>query len=545
MAPLAHRLAAAPAWLRRAIACLAGATGALALPPLGLFPALVVAMTVAVWLLDAERLRRAGAGMLRPSLITGWWFGFGYFVTGLWWLGAAFLVEADEFAWALPLGVIGLPALLALFPAAGFALAGWLWRPYPGRILAFAGALGLCDYLRGVLFTGFPWNTWGMALGAHLPTAQIASVVGLYGLGVLAVAIAAAPAALDIDWRAAARRARTCALLPPLLAAATLAALFIYGEMRIPAGPAATVSGVKLRVAQPGITQDTAVFNWENREKILNHYVRLTEGAGVAPLATSGVTHVFWPESAFPFLLADSPDALRVIGDMLPPGAVLVTGAARGEGNTPGGRPERYYNSMQVVDHAGRIVDFYDKSRLVPFGEYLPFGGVLDALGLRQFVHVPGGFTAGRPGGGLTVPGLPPVTPLICYEAIFPGHGAPRRREGVIVNVTNDGWFGDTPGPWQHFAQARLRAIESGLPLIRAANTGISAVLDPWGRTVAMLPPGETGFIDSALPQAISTTIYTRLGNFFFAFLLIFCFSLSAPSLKLGGRRHGRQDVRS
>lgn len=209
----------------------------------------------------------------------------------------------------------------------------------------------------------------------------------------------------------------------------------------------------------------------------------------------------------------------------MPDGAVLVTGAARGEAKAPGGRPSIFYNSMQVVDHHGRVVSAYDKSHLVPFGEYLPFTGLLDRIGVRQFVQIPGGFTAGAAGGDLKAPRLPDVTPLICYEAIFPGFGPARGPSGVILNVTNDGWFGNTPGPWQHFAQARLRAIETGLPLVRAANTGISAVIDPWGRIISQLDLGETGYIDSPLPSATSPTTYAQKGNLVFALLLIFCFS--------------------
>lgn len=539
-------LAAGGPWRRRLVALAAGAVGALSLAPFGFFPAMVVAMTMAVLLIDSVTLNspvqeagwRGTVWRARVAAATGWWFGFGYFVAGLWWLGAAFLVEADEFAWALPLGVLGLPAGLALFTAAGFALAGALWSNRAVRILTLAGALGLVDYLRGVMLSGFPWNAFGMALGEHVLTAQLASIVGLYGLTVITVAIAAAPATL------AARPAplvlisnsaqpdpprRWLARITPTGAAVVaLVLIAAYGYARVPNAPAGPENNVKIRLVQPGVTQDTTEFNWDNRERILNQYIRLTEGATPdQSLARQGVTHVIWPESAFPFLLADQPTALAEIGRMLPPGVLLITGAARGEASAPGGRPERFYNAMQVVDHNGQIIGVYDKSRLVPFGEYLPLSGLLEAIGLRQFVHMPGGFTAGAPGGGLNVPGLPPVTPLICYEAIFPGLGPERGSRGVIVNVTNDGWFGQTPGPWQHFSQARLRAIEQGLPLVRAANTGISAVVDSWGQANTLLSLGTTGFADADLPQALPPTPYAKSGNLFFLLLLIFCFGYS------------------
>jgi len=536
-------------WRRRMVALVAGAVGALSLAPFDFLPAMVIAMTMAVWLVDAAALdgatgqsspaptplREAGR-RARAAAALGWWFGFGYFVAGLWWLGAAFLVEAEEFAWALPLGVLGLPAGLAIFTAAGFGLAGALWSPGPVRVLTLAGALGASEYLRGVLLSGFPWNTFGMAFGGHLLTAQIASVVGMYGLSVLTVAICAAPATLASPARPVDDLARgwLSRFAPAGAALAALLALAVFGYDRIPAGPGPQEPGVRIRLVQPGISQDTTVFNWDNREKILNQYIRLSEGqAPDAGLGPRGVTHLIWPESAFPFLLADHPEARAAIGDMLPPGAVLITGAARGEALTPGGRPNRFYNSMQVVNHDGRITAVYDKSHLVPFGEYLPLSGLLDSLGLRQFVHIPGGFTAGAPGGSLEVPGFPPVTPLICYEAIFPGFGPARGARGAIVNVTNDGWFGQTPGPWQHLSQARLRAIEQGLPLVRVANTGISVVVDSWGRTNTFLPLGKIGYADSTLPSALPPTAYAQSGDLFFVLLLIFCFGCSA----FAGRR--------
>ena len=197
MSPLADRVILARGWRRSLAAFAAGAVGALALPPFGILPALALSLTPAIWLLDGAAKAGPGrAARLRAAAAAGWFWGFGYFVAGLWWLGAAFLVEADEFAWALPFGVLGLPALLAFFPAAGFALAQLLWRRGAARILAFAFALTVSEILRGQLFTGFPWNSPGMALGHHLWLMQAASAAGLYGLTLAAIAIAAAPALL-------------------------------------------------------------------------------------------------------------------------------------------------------------------------------------------------------------------------------------------------------------------------------------------------------------------------------------------------------------
>jgi apolipoprotein N-acyltransferase len=510
MAGVAHRVILAWGWPRSLVAFGAGAVGALAMPPFGAIPALIVSMSVAVWLLDGTALgsARLSGPTLRAAAAVGWWFGFGYFVASLWWLGAAFLVEPDEFAWLMPLGVLGLPAGLALFPALGFALARLLWSHGPARILALAAGLGASEALRGHVLTGFPWNSYGMALAQNLVLMQAASLVGLYGLTLLAVAIAAAPATLATGATAGDRFG------PSLAALAVLGAMAGYGALRLAGPEPPRLAGVKLRIMQPNLPQD-AKFRPENKAEIMQRYLRISDRA-TSP-EHSGVadaTHLVWPESAFPFVLARDQAALAQIADFLPKGASLVTGAVRMAEALPGESGPQFFNAIQVVGDDGVIRDSSDKVHLVPFGEYLPFGRALNALGLRQFVHVPGGFEAGTRAKLIAVPGLPPVAPLVCYEAIFPGAVVPPgERPGLMLNVTNDAWFGDTPGPWQHFAQARLRAVEEGLPLVRAANSGVSAVVDPYGRVLAELGIGVDGVLDSGLPAAIAPTAFARLGQ--------------------------------
>ncbi|HEX8164372.1 MAG TPA: apolipoprotein N-acyltransferase [Beijerinckiaceae bacterium] len=531
MKSLAARVILSWGWTRALVAFAGGAFGALAMPPFGILPALAVSLTVAVWLIDgaATSGRFGGASTFVSAAAAGWWWGFGYFVAGLWWLGAAFLVEADQFAWALPFGVLGLPACLAAFPALGFALARALWSPGPGRLFAFAFGLTAAEWLRGSLFTGFPWNTPGMALGQNLWLMQGASVVGLYGLTVLAVLIGASPAVLGTE----AGRRRWAA---PALGLSALALLAAFGAWRVPKAETPTVAGVKLRIMQPNLPQD-AKFRPENRDEIMRRYLAISDRA-TAP-GSGGVadaTHLIWPESAFPFLLHRDARALAQIAALLPPGVTLVTGAARAEEPLPGEERLRFYNSIQVVSDDGTILATYDKSHLVPFGEYFPH--VLDAalrgLGLRQFVHVPGGFEAAERRKALAVPGLPPVAATVCYEAIFPGEAVPEgARPGLILNVTNDAWFGITPGPHQHYAQARLRAVEEGLPLVRAANNGISAVVDPYGRALGLLPLGVDGVLDAGLPAAIWPTSFSNLGRILFTALLLLC---GASALVARGR---------
>ncbi len=512
---LAQSIILAWDWRRRAIAFSAGAIGALALPPLDFLPAALAPMMAAVWLIDGstgvDARGRSTLHSMRSAFAAGWWWGFGYFVAGLWWLGSAFLIEADKFAWALPLGVVALPAALAFFPALGFAIARLLWSPGAGRVLALAFGLSASETLRALVLTGFPWNEIGMTLGQNPALAQFASIVGLHGLTILAIAIFAAPATLA-DESAAPWFAR-----PVVLALAALAALGAYGAYRLSAPEAAEIPGVKLRIMQPNVAQD-ASFAPSNKDAIMHRYLALSDRA-TSPNSTgvADVTHLIWPESAFPFLLARDAQALGQIADLLHGGATLITGAARLAEPIPGDRRGHFFNSLQVIDRHGALLDRYDKQHLVPFGEYLPFGDFFDRFGITQFVQFPGGFDAGVGTAALHIPGLPDALPLICYEAIFPkeigsAFNPGDSRRAFMLNVTDDAWFGITSGPYQHFAQARLRTIEQGLPMIRAANTGISAVIDGLGRVVAQLPLGVEGVLDSGLPVARPPTFYSRFG---------------------------------
>jgi apolipoprotein N-acyltransferase len=510
---LAQAVILAWGWRRRAIAFVGGATGALALPPLDWTPLMIVPLALAVWLIDGAvgrgEGRGAGFGALRSAFGAGWWWGFGYFIAGLWWLGSSFLVDPDAFAWALPFGVIGLPAVLAFFPALGFALARLIWRPNATRVLALAVGLGLSEWLRCVLFTGFPWNDLGMALGANLELAQIASLVGLHGLTLVSIAIFAAPATLATETR---RRWSAS-----LLALTAFAAIYGYGAWRLSGPASASVPQVKLRLVQANISQG-ADFTPENGEAIVQEYLSLSDRS-TSPTTSSiaDVTHLIWPESAFPFLLARDGAALAAIADSLRGGTVLITGAARLDENDRSDDRRHFYNSILLLNRQGLLPAHYDKRHLVPFGEYLPFAKLLRRVGITQFVHMPGGFDPGVGGNHLHIPGLPTAEALICYEAIFPNERGAAAGEvdppRWLLNVTDDAWFGLTAGPYQHFAQARLRAIETGLPLVRAANTGISAVLDGRGRALAEAPLGVEAVLDSALPEPLPPTWQRRWGS--------------------------------
>jgi apolipoprotein N-acyltransferase len=293
---------------------------------------------------------------------------------------------------------------------------------------------------------------------------------------------------------------------------------------------------VHLRIMQPNLQQDVR-FNYAARHQVVEHYLALSARPGL-----DQVTHLIWPESPFPFFLTREADAFAQIARGLPQNTLLFTGAMR-LANPDNPAQSGVYNSIYVIDHEGSIPAVYDKVHLVPFGEYLPFEGLLERIGLQTLTEQRGGFLAGDRHRPVTLPDAPSVLPLICYEVIFPGElsGGESRfnlRPGWIVNVTNDGWFGISSGPYQHLQQARVTAIQEGLPVVRAANTGISAVIDPLGRVLASLPLASEGVLDAPLPRSIGAPVYARLGDIPAAVLI-----LLAAAVAVRGRLRARPDT--
>lgn len=491
-------------WKRAVIALVAGAVSTLSMAPFNAWPLLFLTFPVAVWLIDG-----AAAGKWRgvpAAALSGFWFGLGYFVPGLYWIGNAFLVDAPTFAWLMPFAVLGLPAYLAVFPALGFALARLIWTRDASRVLALAIGLTISEWLRGHLLSGFPWNAFGYALSEPLALAQTASLIGLWGMTFLAVAVFASPAVL-IDGSSRGRKP----WIAPVAALAMLAAMGIYGAVRLSLQPT-VMTRVKLRIMQPNLQQDVK-FNYGAKAEVMQKYLALSDRAsGPQSTGVRDVQILIWPESAFPFFLTREAAAMAQIAELLPKGTVLVTGSVRAPDGPPGARVTRAYNSIYTIDHDGGVLSVYDKLHLVPFGEYLPFQEWMEKLGFVQLTKVHGGFIPGIRRRAMEVPQAPRALPLICYEAIFPGIvAAGDERPGWIINLTNDGWFGNSTGPYQHLQQARLRAVEEGLPVVRAANTGISSVIDPSGRIVAELGLGVEGVLDAGLPSALPPTVYARL----------------------------------
>lgn len=533
---LRERLRGLRGWRRWIAAFAAGAASVLAMAPFFAWPVLWLTLPALVWLIDGALSppRRESTQLSKSDAVTrwyrrpeiaaaavGWWFGFGYFLAGLFWVGEAFLVEAEVFAVLLPLAVTLLPGGLALFTAAAAGMAAPIWREGPGRVLALALALSAMEWARGHVLTGLPWNVLGYALTHPLQLMQSAAVFGIYGLTLIAVLVFALPPVLwsEAPAGSAGRRTRIAALA---VALAPLGLAALLGQLRLTLAPLTTVPGVSIRIVQPSVPQREKWRPENQRQIFLDHLALSAANAAGEVDNLARTTHLIWPEAAMPFLPLDYPDVRAAIGRLLPPTTQLITGALRAEPAPAGSpRPRRVFNSLLVFGQGGSLTTLYDKIHLVPFGEYLPLQRQLEAIGLEQLTRLRGGFDIGvTPRPLLRVPGLPAAAPLICYEAIFPGAVVQGpERPALMLNLTNDGWFGNTTGPRQHLHQARVRAVEEGLPLVRAANNGISAGIDGHGRMLARLDLDARGVIDMALPTALAPPLYARFGDAIFLLL--------------------------
>ncbi|HEY4030088.1 MAG TPA: apolipoprotein N-acyltransferase [Caulobacteraceae bacterium] len=516
------RVLSGPAWLALA----AGIAAALAHPPFGVLPGILGygLMFAVVDQTDGER-------PLRSAFWRAWLAGVAYFSISCWWVAEAFLVDAAEQGWMAPFAVILLAGGLALF----WGLGGLLYRALRPRdtvlkVLVFAGALSLLEWTRGHILTGFPWNLPGETWRAGLPPSQAAALVGAYGLTwitLFAMAALAAPFAFGF-------RRSTWSLLAGGIA--VVIGLYAYGFWHLSHGEGPATAGPMVRVVQADVRQESK-YDTDKFVEIVNRYLRLT-----AQPSASGKTPdvVIWPEGAIPTSINEllnrsvNRNLYRALVGALRPGQILLMGTYRLDEKAV--RPT-YYNSLYALRRDGddlTVLGVYDKYRLVPFGEYMPAGKLMSAIGFQKLVHVAEeGFTAGPQPRPMLVAGLGLLQPLICYESLFPGFV----REGGrlvggraawIVNVSNDAWFGQTSGPWQHLNLASYRAIEEGMPIVRATPTGVSAVIDAEGRPLQLLALGKQGVIDAPLPGArLQPTVFARYGETAFWIMI----ALSAVAL--------------
>lgn len=475
-------------WRRLGVAFVMGSVMALAMPPFDAFPLLWVCLPALIFLLQGTQTKV-------QAFFTGWSFTFGFFVFGLYWIAASMFVDIKHFWWAVPLSVAGLPAFFAVYYGIAAVAARKIGLSGLSGAVTFGLLWFLGDFARGHMFTGFPWILTGYAWSGVLPVLQVTSIVGIYGLTLMTAIAACLPAAFE-DESKSVRAAFASSIL-------LFIALAVGGEVRLHTTDVQTTPDVRIRLVQPNVSQENKWLKSE-REQHFNELIGLTAAAGEKP-----VTHVFWPETASTYYLSEDASRRKQIAANIPAEAAVITGVIRRDLDKNG--DTRFYNSMVAVDGLGRLVAGYDKAHLVPFGEFMPMRKILP---LHALAASDADFSSGPGARSIRVLGLPLFSPLICYEAIFPGEVVDREdRPAFMVNMTNDGWYGHTTGPYQHFAIVRVRAIEEGLPLLRVANTGISGVIDPLGRVTARLGLGKQGVIDSNLPVAISTTFYAKWGN--------------------------------
>lgn len=494
-------------WLRIGLALLAGAGAAFAHPPFGVLPGL---LGYPLLMILSER-----SDTPRGAFWMGWLAGFAYFFIGCWWVAEAFFVNPEQ-AWMAPFAASLLPAGLGLFWGCACALYRSFAPLGARRVLLFAALFCLFEWLRGNILTGFPWNPAGASWRAGGGVSQFASVAGVYGLSLLTVAAVCAFAPLIGP---GGRRERW---ISAGAGAVVLLALVAGGMARL-SGAQVRLTDTTVRIVQADVQQESK-WSPDSYRSIVQRYLALTSQPG-----SRLPDVVVWPEGALPATANDvfaSADG-QALAEAMRPGQTLLMGLSRGEAAADAPDGARYYNSLFALHDEGaalRIASVYDKHRLVPFGEYLPLGGLMSTLGVRSLVHVPSDFSAGPVPAPIDLPNAPRVQPLICYESLYPGFTAGGEdRPRWIVNASNDAWFGKTSGPRQHLNLASYRAIETGLPIVRATPTGVSAMIDPWGRIVdgQRLEPGVMGVIDAPLPEPTGVTPFGRWGDALFWLMLL------------------------
>ena len=507
---------------KHALATTLGVLTAFSQAPYDFFPINWLTFPILVCLIDSTcfGVESSQKVKLRKVLTVGWCFGFGYFLNGFWWASLSFFVEPEIFGWMAPLAIIFATAFFALFWALATLVAGYVWRPGWRRILVFTVAMSAAEYLRAKILPGFPWNGPGHAFLEFWVLAQSAAVVGLYGLNFLAFFVFSAPAALLDKFNSV----RSSGIRLNVVAVFVLALMTLFGFHQVRFAESGLDTGVKMRIVQPNIPQQDK-WAYENRGEIIHKLVEMS-GSNLDPETSV----VIWPESAFPFLMTQEKGDEIEFTKNIAGRSYLIAGAVRRQKQEV---DPNYFNSVYVIDPDGVVRDIYDKVTLMPFGEYLPLTSTLSYFGLENLARSFGGLSSGVTRRSLSIPNVPKSSPLICFEIIFPNSVLTEEGNAQwIVNITNDAWFGNSPGPYQHFAQSRLRAIEEGIPVVRSANTGISGIIDAFGRVVKRLEVGETGSIDGILPSSNSTSQFAWIRRY--AHILL---ALVAICIVVTGRR--------
>jgi len=506
---LAHELAGLSGWRRYTAAVLLGGSAVAALPPVDLSPWLLVAFPGLLWLDDGSAGPSASFGL-------GYAFGFGYFIAGFYWISGALLVDIATFWWLLPITAVGLPAVFAIYPGLSlFAtqLASNFLRLSPtARVFAFAVAWTAAEWVRGHAFTGFPWNligsTWSGGFPGAITVLQCVAWIGIYGLSFVTVLAASLPAAFaTLSFVPISERRRW---MPAIGAALLVLIPGVAGIVRLNTSPIDTPE-IWLRIVQPSIPQ-TIKWKPAAAEANLQTLLKLSGTTSPRPIAA-----IIWPEAATPFLLEREAAVRRKIAAVVPDQGYLITGALRASPSS--GPVVHIWNSIEALNAEGDIVGRYDKAHLVPFGEYFPFQ---DVLPFKKITSGAIDLSAGPGPRTIALPRLPPFAAAICYEAVFSGAIVDEQdRPDWILNLTNDAWYGRSSGPFQHLASARTRSVEEGLPMVRVANNGISAVIDATGRVRTRINLDTIGYADVVLPAPGERTLYSRAGDWTLLVLLL------------------------
>ncbi|WP_339109836.1 apolipoprotein N-acyltransferase [Thioclava sp. GXIMD4216] len=476
------RSPARPVWNVLGLAFLAGCGIGLGQVPVSLWPVAILALGLLLRFLSRQRPAHVAWAAFMA--------GVGHTCVTMYWITEPFFVEPEVFGWMAPFALALMGAGFGAFWAAGAGLGARLGHGPVTRALGIALGLGLTDAIRSYAFTGFPWVLFGH-IWIGTPVAQLASLTGQLGLSCVTLLLAVT---LSFPGRKGGLGAGLCLWLGA-------AAIWGWGQARLatpvdyPARPA------EIRIVQPNAEQK---LKWLPKYRAL-FFQRLLDQSS-APAKTP-LDLIVWPETSVPFLLNWPGDGLEMVAQS-GKGVPIALGIQRSDG-------DRYYNSLAVLDGQARITALYDKVHLVPFGEYIPFGDALAKLGISAFAAQEGnGYSAGRAETVLDLGPAGQVQPLICYEAVFPQdiRHAPERPDW-IMQITNDAWFGQLSGPRQHLSLSQMRAIEFGLPVVRAANTGISGLIDPYGRLRERIGMNREGHLDVAVPKALPVTVYARLGD--------------------------------
>jgi apolipoprotein N-acyltransferase len=496
-------------WRRFVLLLVAGAIAGLSVPPLFVVPALFIAFPVWVWCLDGAERQRGWRRLFGPAFTIGFAFGWGYFTVAFHWLGAAFFVDGGILLVVMPFAILALAALIAAFWGLASGLAHLFWSHGSWRIVTLATFLTIAEWARGHVLTGFPFDLLGYALTPTDEMMQATALIGIYGLTLVAALLAMTPALIwPADDRSLSRR-----LLPLFIALGVIAAQLGYGYNRLAGTVATERTDIAMRLVQP-LVYEHSDFGNVDPVALIDRLLMLSDmRMDPADQGLADITHLVWPESSLPFYLATYPEALARISRLLPDSTTLLTGAPRQQyepGTTHSALPP--FNSVLAIDTNGEVIASYDKSHLVPFGEFLPFSGFFATLGLRQFVPGAEGWSHGDARRRLmTLPATPPFLALVCYEILFSGNLGDTAGAQFLFNITNDAWFDGSIGPAQHAHHARIRAVEEGMSLVRAANTGITFATDPLGRITAELPPQQMAALDVRPHERLPGTVFSQL----------------------------------